>query len=65
MTIPYGQDKEVFSTSLFVVLCNRLTSCLLAAVILLVPPSGVYGVPCLPPLAFFRCCAPARSKARA
>ena len=36
MTIPYGRDKEVFSSSLFVVLCNRLTSCLLAAVILLV-----------------------------
>ena len=36
MTIPYGRDKEVFSSSLFVVLCNRVTSCLLAAIILLV-----------------------------
>lgn len=36
MTIPYGQEKEVFRVSLFVVLCNRLTSCLLAVAILLV-----------------------------
>ena len=36
MTIPYGEGKEVFRVSLFVVLCNRLTSCLLAVAILLV-----------------------------
>ena len=39
MTIPYGHEKEVFSSSLFVVLCNRLCSCMLAAVILMVFPA--------------------------
>ena len=48
MTIPYGREKETFRSSLFVVLCNRLTSCLLACGILLVrSPASHACSPCV------------------
>ena len=36
MTLPFGKDMETFEHSLFLVLCNRLVACLLAAACLMV-----------------------------
>lgn len=36
MTVPFGQQQERYTSSLFLVLCNRLLSSLTALVLLLV-----------------------------
>ena len=36
MKQPYGEEKEYFKHSLFIVLCNRLITCAVAMAILLV-----------------------------
>eukprot|EP00891_Asterochloris_glomerata_P000178 jgi/Astpho2/178/fgenesh1_pm.00004_%23_29_t len=41
MTLPFGKDKETFEHSLFLVLCNRLVACLLAAACLMGTRQGV------------------------
>ena len=44
MTLPFGEDREKFESSLFLVLCNRLVTCGVAVICLMV---GV-ACPCLP-----------------
>ena len=44
MTLPFGENGEKFESSLFLVLCNRLVTCCVAIVCLLVCVAS----PCLP-----------------
>jgi solute carrier family 35 (adenosine 3'-phospho 5'-phosphosulfate transporter), member B2 len=36
MRVPYGADKELFKHSLFLVFCNRITTSMVSAIVLLV-----------------------------